>query len=259
MNGSPSRYGDKGYFYQICKNNGASVSVTNYTFSGKGPQWIYENKADELKDLYYDYVVISLGRNSANTGEQYSKILNDWMTLFQSKNPNVKLLLLVSSGCHNISVDKTFPIDLLNNLDTLEEAFDAKIVDWGKLVSDVIREEVQVPNAQNTFNKNSFVVHKTDKDGFHPNMLTGYITALMTYCAITEESAVGQKYDFCCDKNINSAFNANGFINTYYIKGTTNFTQIMNSETDMRGLQTLIDQYLEEKSYRNYNFTAENS
>ena len=131
------------------------------------------------------------------------------------------------------------------------------IVDWGKLVSDIIRQNVAVPNAEKTYVKNTFIVHKSSSDGYHPNQLTGYITALMTYCAITGESAVGKSYDFWNDTSLSSKFHSVSYISKYYTHGTTNYHQIFNSPTDMQGLQTLIDQYLEEKAYREYQFSAE--
>ena len=62
----------------------------------------------------------------------------------------------------------------------------------------------------------SFVAHDGEILGFlgpngagkstTMNMLTGYITTLMVYCAVTGESAVGQDYSFCNDRALNSAF-----------------------------------------------------
>ena len=256
LNGSASRYNDKGYFYQLCKSMGAEVSVTNWTYGGKGISYIYENYMGNLADRNYDYVVISGGRNSANTAKEYFTVLQNYIEFFRAANPNVKFLYLVSSGAHNISVAESFPVDILNNLKEFEK-MGITIVDWGKLVSDIIRGNVVVPNAEKTYNKNSFVVHRSSEDGYHPNQLTGYITALMTYCAITGESAVGKSYDFWNDKSLNRNFNANTYITNYYTNGTTNYPEVFGSAADMQGLQTLIDQYLEEKAYREYQFSAE--
>jgi hypothetical protein len=104
--------------------------------------------------------------------------------------------------------------------------------------------------------KNSFVISKSAKDGYHPNQLTGYITALMTYCAITGESAVGQPYDFWNDTSLDGRFSSDLFISTYYTHGSTNYPDIFASGADMRGLQELIDRYLAQKDYREYRFEA---
>lgn len=256
LDGSSSRYNDKGYFYQLCKTNGANVSVTNWTYGGKGISYIYENYMSNLTNRYYDYVVFSGGRNSTSKAETYFTTLQNYKDMFTAANPNVKFFYLVSSGAHNISVNESFPIEILNNLKEFEK-MGITIVDWGKLVSDIIRKNVAVPGTEKTYSKNSFVVHKSDIDGYHPNQLTGYITALMTYCAITGESAVGHPYDFWNDTSLNSKFNSNNYISKYYTHGTTNYPEIFGSAADMRGLQQLIDQYYADKAYRNYQFSAE--
>ena len=78
------------------------------------------------------------------------------------------------------------------------------------------------------------------------------ITTLMTYCAITGKSAVGQTYDFA--ETTWRTFSQ--FKSKYYTYNgaTTNYPEIFKSESDMKGLQMLIDQYLEEKAYREYQF-----
>ena len=250
------RYNDQGYFYQLCKSVGAEVSVTNWTYGGKGLPEIYDGRMTNLTDRYYDYVVFSGGRNSANKAARYIEILQAFMDMFRAANPNVEFLYLVSSGAHNISVQESFPIEILNSLKEFEK-MGITIVDWGKLVVDIIRENVAVPNAEKTYEKNTFVVDRTSKDGYHPNQLSGYITALMTYCAITGESAVGKSYAFWNDTSINSKFDPALFISESYTNGPTNYPEIFASSADMQGLQTLIDQYLAEKAFREYQFSAE--
>ena len=255
IDGSKSRYNDQGYFYQLCKSLGETVSVTNWTYGGEGPTTIYNNRMNTLTDRYYDYVVISGGRNSANKADEYFATLNAFMDMFKAENPNVKFLYLVSSGAHNISIKETFPVEILNSLKEYEK-MGITVVDWGKLVADIIEGKVAVPNAQNKYDKNTFIVYKDSSDGHHPNQLTGYITALMTYCAITGESAVGKPYDFWNDKSINSKFDSSSYISKYYKIGTTNYPNVFASSEDMKGLQMLIDQYLQEKAYREYQFSA---
>jgi len=113
-----------------------------------------------------------------------------------------------------------------------------------------------VPGATQFYNKNTFIIAQSSSDGYHPNQLSGYITALMTYCAMTGESAVGQDYSFCGDGAVNSKFAFKGFISAKYKNGqTTNYPEVFGSVSDMRGLQTLIDQYLAAKHYKNYNYS----
>lgn len=257
------RINDQGYFYQLCKANGENVSVTNFTFGGHSLNSFCSGKCDTdkvcrgvdhfsyLTDRNYDYVVVSGQRTSSTTAESFLGDIRYIMEMFQAANPNVKFVYLCSSGAHNISVAETFPVNILNNLKTIEE-WGFTIVDWGKLVADVIRGEAQVPGATQTYQKNSFVVCKSSADGFHPNQLAGYITTLMTYSAITGKSAVGQTYSFA--ETTKRTFSQ--YISKYYTynSATTNYPEIFKSESDMKGLQELIDRYLAEKSYREYQY-----
>lgn len=258
-----SRENDKGYFYQLCKANGENVSVTNFTFGGHGLTSFCSGKCNTekvckgedhfsyLTDRNYDYVIVSGERASSTTTESFLGNIRFIMEMFQAANPNVKFVYLVSSGAHNVSVSPTFPVNILNNLKTIEE-WGFTVVDWGKLVSDVIKGDTVVPGALQSYNKNSFAVCKSAADGYHPNQLAGYITTLMTYCAITGKSAVGQTYDFA-----ETAWRTfDEFKSKYYTYNgaTTNYPEIFKSEQDMRGIQELIDRYLEEKSYRNYQY-----
>lgn len=267
LNTQKLRENDNGYFYQLCKANGAEVSVTNWTFgshslsnfcqhpcANKNCSGLNSDHTAQLTDPYYDYVIISGGRKSTTTEEAFLGSMETLMEFFKAANPNVKFVYLCCSGSHNISVEPSFPVNVLNNLKTIAE-WGVIVVDWGKLVADIINGETEVPGAAETYNKNSFIVYKTSKDGYHPNQLTGYITSLMTYCAITGESAVGQPYSFCSDTSLSRKFNFSNYISEYYkFSTTTNYPEIFESDADMNGIQTLIDQYLEEKAYLNYNF-----
>lgn len=249
------RTGDTGYFYQICKANGMNVEVTNFTYGGTGLSTIYSTYYPVLLDKNYDYVVFSGGRASSNTYKTLSDTLDKYMADFRAANPNVKFLYLVTSGAHNIAVEETFPIDILNNLDELEKK-GIIIVDWGKLVADLARNKVTVPGGTQTYNNHTFVKNKSLTDGFHPNQLAGYITAQMVFCAITGKSAVGQDYSFWNDATIHEQFDVTKFVNNSYLLGPTNYPEVFASTADMKGIQQLMDQYLAEKAYRNYNFTA---
>ena len=257
------RVNDKGYFYQLCKANGEDVSVTNFTFGGHGLTSFCSGCCNTekvckgvdhlsyLTDRNYDYVIISGERKGDPTTECFLNNIQILVEMFKKENPNVKFVYLCSSGAHNVSVIRSFPVNILNNLKTIEE-WGFTIVDWGKLVADIITGDVTVPGAKEAYNKNSFAVCRTEIDGFHPNQLAGYLTALMTYCAITGKSAVGQPYDFA--ETTWRTFDEFKALYYTYNGATTNYPEIFKSESDMKGLQTLIDQYLEEKSYRDYNY-----
>ena len=242
--------GDKGYFNEICKANGIDMDVYNYTYGGQNLNWIYTNKLQYMASSFcndIDYVFISeAGENPSNFKSRVDKIA----ALF----PNAEEIVYLAhentfaSGASNI----------INALPSLS-AKGYKVVAWGALVRDVYTGKVKVPNATQTYNKNSFVKNSSGTlpsnaavksisgsgDNFHQNPLSGYITAQMCFSAITGASAIGQKYDFCWDKTIAPQYDLQNFVTCHYNNGqTTNFVEIFNSASDMRGLQVLMDEYM---------------
>lgn len=251
------RINDQGYFYQICKANGIDVSVCNFTFGGHQLKDFYSGKcaADRghdglnhlsfINDYNYDFVVIQNGSGSKELTDILAEC-KPLMELFQKANPNVKFVFLVHHHVH----EKEYA--WRNAIKDLEKA-GILVVDWGALVDDLISGDITVPGATQEYNKNSFIISKSADDGFHPNMLTGYITALSLYCAITGEKAEGQTYNFGDDNSITGVNAMMTYKAKYYLYNPeTNFDAILNSEADMTGIQKLIDQYLEAKAYRNY-------
>ncbi|MBQ8331375.1 MAG: SGNH/GDSL hydrolase family protein [Clostridia bacterium] len=251
------RENDKGFFYQLCKANGQEVDVTNWTFGGHslgdifGAPCAHASSAcrgtrheNELKNRYYDYVFVSPGggsRQAAEIEEDFDYIIN----FFKEANPNVKIVCLANLGCHGYSSFGTDRPEIYTYYSTLAEK-GVMIADWGGLVYRIMHGIYQVPGGTQTYGKNSFIV----KDGYHPNMLAGYITTLMAYCTVTGEKAVGQTYSFCNNSAQNSNFNFSAYIDQYYTsKITTNFPDIFASEGDMKGIQELVDQYITEKTY----------
>ena len=86
-------------------------------------------------------------------------------------------------------------------------------------------------------------------------MLTGYITSLVAYCAITGESAVGQPSGFCNDSTLNPAFDFEAYVTdsyNYADPSDTNFIDVFNSPDDILGIQKIVDYYLANKIHRNY-------
>lgn len=253
----PPRQQDQGYLYQLCKSNGAEVSVTNWTFGGHALRDTFSEKCEftkectganhvsHLTDLSYDYVYIQEG--SRNLGvESTLAICKNLMEMFRKENPRVQFVFPVQVGYYVLDSYK----DILENIPAFQQ-LGFSVVGWGRLVNDIMTGKVMVPGGKLTYNKNSFIISKSERDGFHPNMLAGYITALMTYCVITGEKALGQDYSFCCDGKIQSAFDVKQFCDTYYTykDATTNFPDVFASPEDMRGIQTLIDQYIAEGLY----------
>ena len=238
---------DHGYFYQLCKKNDIEVAVTNWTFGSHdissmfgGACYSGELCLDEyheyyLQDAYFDYVCIQPYKEKEFTGDIITH-LQYTMDFFRKANPNVHFLLLVP----HMAAEKNY--DWYKQIGKLHDKAGVTICNWGGMLHDISEGKTQVPGGTLTYDRSSFV---NSKDNHHENLLAGYITTLMVYCAITGESAVGQPYDFCNDSTLDSHFDFAVHKTKYYPDGgETNFIEIFQSEVDMQGLQSLTDQYI---------------
>lgn len=240
---------DQGYFYQLCKANGIDVAVTNWTFGGHNITAMFDGPCDKgddrcngeyheyfLKDAYFDYVCIQPYSEKEYAGDLV-KHLEYTMDFFRNVNPNVCFLLLVPQ----MAPEKGY--QWYKDIASLKDE-NVRICNWGGMLHDISNGDIEVPGATKTYSRSSFVV---SKDDHHENLLAGYITTLMVYCAITGESPVGQPYDFCDNAELNSLFDLEAFkAKNYPDNGQTNFVEIFRSEADMAGLQQLTEQYLKE-------------
>lgn len=253
------RVNNRGYFYQICRLNGAkNVNVTNWTFGGHSLDDLFTTCAADrgcngvdhksyLTDRNYDYVFIQEhGNEYDETREEFLGRIDTVLEFFREGNPDTKFFFFAQRRIF----EKNAPW-----LSAIKElpAKGITVVEWGALVHDIIAKKISVPGATMSYNQNSFIVRQSASDGYHPNLLTGYITAQMAYCAITGESAVGQRYDFCMNSALSASFDAKKHVAKYYKDGaTTNMEEIFRSPEDMKGLQTLMDQYLASHYYKEY-------
>ena len=251
MDSQSDRTNDKGLFYQLCKENGIKVDVTNWTFGGHNITDIMSeeclkedgkcegmNHLANLTDPYYDYVAMQCYFETEYTGDMISH-LKPTMDFFREANPNVKFLFLVPH--------MTFVRDFAWSSEVFEPlaAEGVLVCNWGGMCDDIVNKVTTVPGGTQQYDFSSFVISRNENDGHHENMLVGYLTALMAYCAITGESAVGQPYAFVDDRSINPNFDIDTYKTKYYTYNTyTNFVDIYRSEADMNGLQQLIDSYL---------------
>ncbi len=251
------RSNDKGYFYQLCREKGADVEVTNWTFGNHGLISLFggscsanrgcdgTDHAAYLTDRYFDYVVIQPGlRQDSN----FLSRIRGVMKLFRDVNPGVKFILMLYSKLYRKN-----NTEIIGSAKVLEKEDGVLIADCGRMITDIIDGRVDIPGAKETYNKNSFIVQKSIVDGYHPNMLVGYLTSLWIYCIITGESAAGQPYLFASDASVNAAFDTDKFIGKYYIfdNAATNFDRILKSGDEILALQRLTDLYIEQKAYRN--------
>lgn len=230
---------DLGYFYQLCRANGEKCVVTDCTFGshglreyiGKCDAGHHSTQIDHLAayDLsVYDYVVMC----QVTATDELSAVCRQIMKRFP--NPKTKFIYL----CCTYTYQQNHT-NMMNQLPLLQK-LGITVVNVGELCYNIWKGKTPVPGGKLTYNKDSFIVNL--KDSNHPNMLTGYIEALMCYCAITGRSAVGQPYDFATNTSLSAKFDAKAFIKSYYNTGTTNFDKVFASPDEMLGIQQLIDQ-----------------
>jgi hypothetical protein len=240
---------DTGYFYQLCKAQGAEVSITNWTF---GDHSLWESLGNSctrtdcygvdhlsyLTDRYFDYVVL-MPYTEANYEGDLNEYLQPLMDIFLEANPNVKFFLSVP----HMAYARRYK--WLPNLEGVNRD-KITVCKWGGMLNDIVKKNVEVPGAKQQYIMATFVVSASEMDGHHQNLLVGYLTSAMIYSAITKESAVGLPYDFCNDSSLNPEFDFEKFKRERYVyEPFTNFVEVFESPEDMKGLQQLVDQYLE--------------
>ena len=259
------RRNDPGYFYQFCKLQGAEVNVTNWCYGGHGYYNIFNEKCEadrvckgvnhlaNLTDYNYDYVVlqdIGWSKDKYPGDEAYVEYVKNLMQKFKNANPDVKFLYsfqpaIIFQG----DSGRYFWRDMIKPL----EKEGLIVADWGTLIYDIWTGAAKVPNSKYTYNKESFIVSNSKEDGYHQNMLAGYLTALMLYCTITGETAVGQPFEFASDGDLHTLFNTAYYKYEHYkyIK-ETNFDLIMKDAEEMRNIQILADEYVRTQQYTKY-------
>lgn len=252
---------DPGFFYQLCRRRGADVDVTNWTIGSHqlndlmGDRCTRDYKVcfgtrhlDYLPDRRYDYAVMQVG----GCEEEY-----DWMSwvrrtmdLFRAENPAVRFLYLVGPAAYGINFryGGRPMASVFAHLPELE-ALGIRVVDWGRVITDLAFGKVRPEGSPYTYSKNSFIIRRRETDGFHENMLAGYITTLMVYCAITGESPVGLPADFTDDPALNPHFDIDAFRELNYSWGSaedraTNFPEILRDPRELLALQQLLTRYL---------------
>ena len=206
-NGSPTS--KKGIFEKVAESFGDKVAVTNFTYGSAGffdgrskantdglpanmsnygiyqlmttlhPSY-YGNPDGKAMDSFYDQDFVIFQQRGAHVADTYAQ-LGKLAKLFP---PKTKFAVMIT---HYDIAEKA------NNLAALKktQADGWVILPWGELVSDLWNGKVSGMGYKYT--RRDFVI---TKDNQHPNYLTGYIEALMTYCALTGNSAVGADYSF---------------------------------------------------------------
>ena len=229
---------DKGYLYQICKNNGDEVNVYDYVWGGKTLKWIYDNHLSVADPEFLKSIDIVFMSEAGNNNASLIENIEEIQALFPS-----------TTEFYYMSHAYVYQASTMNIQDALPRLVQKGIPvgDWGAIAYDLWRGAVKFPESKLTYNKETFIKNKGDTH--HQNMLSGYITAQMAYCLATGVSAVGQDYSFCCDTSINSQFDVNKFIENHYNEGTTNMDKVFESAYDMLEIQKLIDEYIDRVNF----------
>ena len=235
---------DNGYFWSLARAFGDDVTVTNFTWGGaslwhKGdgiaPRALYE-KMIELHPAYYNnpqgLPMDDFYRQDAvalqQSGDCINETYEDARLIMQLFAPKTKF---------------GFYITTYDAFHSFEPSFDAArrirddggaYIPLGHLVDDIINGRAYVPQSEFEYNKNSFVVCK-EHDKFHPNTLTGYLTAACVYCSFTQKDIINAEHSFVTvmDKS------------EFYTLDKSNHDSIIASDKEMNALKALVKEYCE--------------
>jgi hypothetical protein len=242
--GSPTR--NKGVFEKIAESFGDKVKVTNFTYGSAGfTDGRDKASADGIPTSYKDYglyqLMTELHPNYYNNknGKEMDSFYDQDVVIFQQRGASIS-----SSYDQVKQIAALFPEDtrfavIITHYDTKNSSTTGSslkktladgwtVIPAGDLVTDLWNG--RLTGMEFKYTKTDFVI---TKDDVHPNYLTGYIKALMTYCALTGRSAAGADYSFV---NRSTSYYANA--------QQTQFEDVLASSSEMLRIQELIDSYI---------------
>ena len=233
---------DDGYFYQLARSLGDDVTVTNFTWGGasfwhKGSGFAQRMLYEKMKELHPAYYNNPEGLPVEDFYRQDAVVLQQSGDRIKETYEDARLIM-------SLFAPETvfgFYITTYDAFHDFEPSFEAAerirdgggvYIPLGHMVNDIIKGNATVKNSEFEYNKNSFIVCK-EGDGFHPNTLTGYLTALTVYYAFTERDITDAAYDFACglDKE------------KHYTLGETNHGEILCSDKELRALKEQVMMY----------------
>lgn len=223
---------DSGWFFQIAKSFGEKVSVINMTYPGEKFTDLYPRLTSQKPEWFEKIdVVIMQQAGTANdeTALTYARKIRD---LFPE---DTVFAYIISEYC--VRNNQTYT---LNAAETLKEE-GMLVADWGHTAWDLM--DGKVPGMTHEYVKTTFRVNKNDT--FHPNTLSGYITAITCYATVTGKKMEGTPYSFITDSYLKS------FISEYYTSaGDTNIIEIFHDEEEMKRIQAIVDRRVAEVNGR---------
>ena len=233
---------DDGYFYQLVRSLGENVTVTNFTWGGasflhKGDGFAERSLYEKLKELHPAYYNNPQGLPLDDFYRQDAVILQQSGDRIEQTYDDAKLIMDLFLPEARFG----FYITTYDAFHEFEPSFEAasKIrnaggvyIPLGHLINDIIKGKLSDSLALE-YDKNSFIVCR-EHDKFHPNTLTGYLTALCVYCAFSGNNA----------KDVDSSF-VEKMGKEFYSLGDTNHGQIISDKNEMRALAFLAYEYCE--------------
>ena len=233
---------DDGYFYQLARSLGDDVTVTNFTWGGasfwhKGSGFAQRMLYEKMKELHPAYYNNPEGLPVEDFYRQDAVVLQQSGDRIKETYEDARLIM-------SLFAPETvfgFYITTYDAFHDFEPSFEAAerirdgggvYIPLGHMVNDIIKGNATVKDSEFEYNKNSFIVCK-EGDGFHPNTLTGYLTALTVYYAFTERDITDAAYGFACglDKE------------KHYTLGETNHGEILCSDKELRSLKEQVMLY----------------
>ena len=236
---------DDGCFYKLAHSFGDDVTVTNFTWGGAS--FWHKGNAFSERALYTKMKELHPAFYNNPQGLPLDDFYRQDIVIFQQSGDRI-----AETYEDAMLIAKLFPngtrfgfyVTTYDAFHSFEPSFFAArrirddggaYIPLGHMVDDIINQRAENFGGELEYNKNSFVVCR-EHDGFHPNTLTGYLTALCVYCALTE-------------RNIDEIENAeHSFVSLMgedqYTKGMSNYAEILSSKKEMKALKRLVFEYV---------------
>ena len=235
---------DDGYFYSLARAFGDDVTVTNFTWGGaslwhKGDGFADRALYEKMKELHPAYYNNPDGLEIEDFYRQDAVVLQQSGDCIAQTYEDAQLIMSLFTPETKFG----FYITTYDAFHSFTPSFEAarKIRDaggvyipLGHMIDDIIKDRAKDFGGTLDYDKNSFVVCR-QHDKFHPNTLTGYLTALSTYCAFTQRDMSGAEHSFV--KAMGEEF---------YTLGESNHEAIIASDKEMSALKELAFKYCKE-------------
>ena len=235
---------DDGYFYSLARAFGDDVTVTNFTWGGaslwhKGDGFADRALYEKMKELHPAYYNNPDGLEIEDFYRQDAVVLQQSGDCIAQTYEDAQLIMSLFTPETKFG----FYITTYDAFHSFTPSFEAasKIRDaggvyipLGHMIDDIIKGKAKDFSGTLDYDKNSFVVCR-QHDKFHPNTLTGYLTALSTYCAFTHRDMSGAEHSFV--KAMGEEF---------YTLGESNHEAIIASNNEMSALKALTLKYCKE-------------